>query len=221
MSGNFIPHVFIGIGRDYHFFTLRQTYQRVVGRGTSVLSEHVKNLSQNADDAIEEAQEYARRNGVILKVNRDELPDDLDVIRRQTVENREQKARRAAEKIEEEKKAKERAITERRLAQESLIKKGIFPFGKHEGENFADHKDYLRWMVRRRDEFEAGSILEFLAHTVITQFPDLLQSPYNDAYLGTVGKRITVEGKVVNVRHWDGYYGRTYFVSDYWCYGLT
>lgn len=214
---NFIPHVFIGIGRDGHFFTLRQTYQRVIGyQGhiQRVVSEHVKNLSQDADEAFKAAQEYASERGMILKTKREELPDNLEEIFRRTREQREAARREAEQDREDRRKAYEEAKLARRKETEGKILSGIIPFGQHAGKNMSDVRDYVKWIYDRRDEFEQGSVLEFFCIVVERDFADLLKSEYVDAYLDyPTGKRVEIKGVVKRVFSFQSDFGVVRYVT--------
>lgn len=211
---NFIAHVFIGIGREGHFFTLRQTEERIIGRGSRVVSFHIKNLSQNADEAMTEAKKYAAENGMILKTTRDELPDNLEEIFKGKRNSRAEAKRQREETAAARRAAIEAEKAARRAAQENAINNGTFPFGKHSGKKIAEHLDYVRWLLTKSEEFESGSILEYFANKVVVMFPEVKYSEYADCHLrGAVGTRVTLEGVVKNVYTHNGYYGITRYVT--------
>lgn len=212
----FIPHVFISIGRDCHYFTLRQTQLRVVGRGKMVQSFHVKNLSQDPDEAIELAREYADANGMLLKTERYELPDSLEDIQRRRHEEvaRVEKERERA--AEAKKQRLEEAKRERRAYAENQIKEGILPFGMHRGDRFLDHPDYCRFLMSKREEFEPDSILAFFCDYLEKNHPELMPivQMWRDAHLDVrVGQRVNIEGTVIDVKTFANDWGVTRYVT--------
>lgn len=93
----FVPTLFIGVGELGCFFTLRETYLHAVpGPGPmgnavvngvyqgsfEVRSYHVKNLSQDPDEAFEKAQEASERMGLKLTTSRDSLREEMNAIHR-------------------------------------------------------------------------------------------------------------------------------------------
>lgn len=111
------PKLHIFVGRDNHFFTLRQSYLHVIYIGRvnpkpiyEVRYSHIKNLSQNYQEAVEKAQEASKQLGLELVVRGSET-EQLDEIKRVTAEEAEQR-RRLAEaeyaKAEEEAQARRR-----------------------------------------------------------------------------------------------------------------
>lgn len=209
---NFIPHVFVGIGEKGHFFTLRRTYLPVTGRRV-VLSEHVKNLSQDRDEAIEEARVYAFENGMVLKTHRDELPADLsEIFKRKRGEAAAARAARDTERA-----AREAAFlaakAERRKAQEQSLIDGIIPFGVNMGKKLDDLPDFAKWLVNKESEFEEDSILRFACSVIRTKYNHLLIPAYADTYLdGSVGLRVNIRGIVEKVLTFDSHWGTTRMV---------
>lgn len=211
---NFIPHVFISIGEHGHFFTLRCTQERIIGRGSRVVSYHVQNLSQNADEAFAAAKEYASSRGMILKTPRAELPDNLDeIFKRKRGEVKAARERRKNEKAEREA-AFLAAKQEYRKKQEQSILDGVLPFGKHQGKKITDVADYAKWIVSRREEFDPGSILAFAAEVIERDFPQVMASGFNQMHLPyREGARVEVRGVVKRVTGFDGAYGWTRIVT--------
>lgn len=112
------PKLHIFIGRDNHFFTLRESYLHTyyIGRVNpkpvyEVRYSHIKNLSQNWDEALEKAREAALNLGIPLHVRESEI-EQLDEIKRISAEEKEQQDRLRQEeyaKAEEEAQARRRA----------------------------------------------------------------------------------------------------------------
>lgn len=209
---NFIPHVFVGIGEKGHFFTLRRTYLSVTGR-RAVLSEHIKNLSQDREEAIEEARVYAYDNGLVLKTHLDELPADLsEIFKRKRGEAAAARAARDTERA-----AREAAFlaakAERRKAQEQSLLDGIIPFGVNAGKKIDDLPDFAKWLVNKEEEFEVGSILRFACEVIRIKFNYLLMPSYADTYLdGSIGLRVNIRGIVEKVLTFDSHWGTTRMV---------
>lgn len=203
---NFIPHVFIGIGQNGHFFTLRQTYQRVIGRGATVLSEHVQNLSQDRDEAYELAKKYAADNGMILKTELEELPENLNEIFKRKREAVAAEKRAAADR-------RLREAYERRQKQRELLNEGIVPFGNNSGKKFSEVPGFVRWVWGKRDEFDEDSILADMCRVIGERFPEYTLSEYADMHLiPAVGQRVTVSGVVQRVMTFQSDWGITRWV---------
>ena len=211
---HFISHVYVGIGDHGHYFTLRRTYETVVGL-RKVRSEHIQNLSQDPDEAIAMAAEYARKHGLVLKSTRADLPDDLKAIfkdkRERVAAARAAKDRKKAELAA----AREAAYKARRSEQESKIRAGEIPFGKNEGKSVNEVPGFARWMVNRESEFEDGSILKFFCEVMKSNFPHLLvqEHEYTDTHIkGAPGTRVAVDGRVDKVMHFHSDYGISHWV---------
>lgn len=95
----FIPKLFIFVGEFNHFFTLRVSYQyEYFVRGRRYVEtrySHIKNLSQNWDEAVEKAREAEKQLGIQLVVH-ENREKQLDEIKRLSHEEKENQ-RRAAE----------------------------------------------------------------------------------------------------------------------------
>ncbi|QIG75252.1 hypothetical protein EVC29_023 [Rhizobium phage RHph_Y52] len=204
----FVPKLFVSIGKDQHFFTLRETYQHTtylpgpggnavvngVYQGTAITetrSFHHFNLSQDADEAWQKAQETSERFGLPLMGSREEMVEEMAAIKRATAE---QLAAREAERIawQEERKAERAAELARKIDQ---INSGVFAFGPFVGEKFVDAKpSYLEWFVDKRDDFEADSLPRLTADAIVRFASHRLPiKPDPAATIGEVGKRLDVE----------------------------
>lgn len=210
----FTPKLFIGIGAEQKFFTLRETYQHTtylpgpggnavvngVYQGTAITetrSFHHFNLSQDADEAWQKANEASERFGIPLSGTREEMTEEMNTIRRATAA---QLAEREAQRIawEEERKAERAAELQRKI---DLINSGVFAFGPHVGTKFIDGEPtYLEWYVDKRDVFEEDSLPRMTADAILRFAADRLPiKPDPRATIGEVGNRIDVEVTVSRV----------------------
>lgn len=109
----FVPHLFIGVGLTGAYFTLRMTNLRYIpGEGpmgnaivngvyqgtVEVGSEHLFNLSQDADEAFEKAQ-AAQEMALRLSSTRESLDQEMREIQRATAEQMAERAARDAERV--------------------------------------------------------------------------------------------------------------------------
>lgn len=111
------PKLHIFIGQFNHFFTLRESYLHTIYIGRinpkpvyEIRYAHLKNLSQNYQEAVEKAQEASKQLGIELVVKGSET-EQLDEIKRVTAEEAEQRRRLAQEeyaRAEEEAQARRR-----------------------------------------------------------------------------------------------------------------
>jgi len=188
----YVPHLFIGIGADRHFYTLRETYMHVTYIGGKPYQEtrsfHHFNLSQDADEAFAKAQTAADNLALRLTTTRDGLDTAMGDIKRANAEEMERRAEQARV-WEAERQAMRHAAN---LEKMDLIDSGVFAFGRFKGVTFADaDPSYLEWFVDRRGEFEAGSLLEYTANAILRLAADRLPAKADpDATLGHPGERI-------------------------------
>jgi hypothetical protein len=194
--------LFISIGKDQFFFTLRETYvhEFYIGgkRFTETRSFHHFNLSQNADEAWSKANEASERFGLPLSGSRENLTEEMDKITRATAE---QLAERERQRIawEEDRKAQRDAELARKI---DMINSGVFAFGPHCGVKFVECPDvtYLEWYVNKRDDFEADSLPRLTADAIFRFAADRLPpKPDARATVGVVGERIDVPVTVLRV----------------------
>lgn len=219
----YVPRLFIGIGQMNHFFTLRETYLHVIPGegpyGNAVVngvyqgsfeerSYHVKNLSQDPDEAFEKATEAAEVMGLKLSTTRDRLTQELLEIRRASKEELERRVREAQERAAFW--AAERAKEDERMREVALA--GFFAFGPYSGKHFSEApRGYLTWMADKVDEFSEGSLIQLTAQQIPLQVPELLlPKPHPSKYVGEEKKRMTFE--VICIRH-------TSFVRSAFGYG--
>lgn len=215
----FVPHLFIGIGANYNFFTLRETYLHtsyIPGPGdfgnavvngvyqgsneTEVRSFHHFNLSTDADEAFAKATEHAAEMGLELISKREDLAIQMSEIRRANAEELAARARAQAER--EAQWALERA--QRDEAERADIERGIISFGrKFQGApKRIEEVDsgYLAWIVKMEHEFEEGSKMRALAVAIRTRFSHLLpRTPERDLFVGEEGKREVFSVEVLRV----------------------
>lgn len=234
---SFTPELFIDIGEQACFFTLRETYLHTVhipGPGpmgnavlngvyqgsthTEVRSFHHYNLSQDPDEAFEKAQAAAERMGLHLNTSRESLMDELNKIRRANAEELERRERERRER--EERWAAEREAEEARKRE--LVRSGKFAIGPYAGQEFTEApRGYLSWLMDTLPDFEEGSLMKLTAEQVTRQVPELaLPKPDPELLLGEPKKRMTFEVTVVRRRYFDreaymsyGAYERVYIVT--------
>lgn len=200
----FSPQLFIGIGETHAFFTLRETYLHAVpGDGEmgnavvngvyqgsfEVRSYHLRNLSQDADEAFEKATEASHASGMKLTTTRERLQEEMRDIQRAGREEMERRAREQKER--EDRWAAERAEEEQR--KRDLILSGQFAFGPYAEKPFHEApRGYLTWLARTLPNFEEGSLIQLTAQEVSRVCADrLLPEPKPDLYLGTPKERRT------------------------------
>lgn len=222
----YTPHLFVGVGENYHFFTLRQTYLHVAYTGgegemgnavvngqymgstsTEERSFHMYNLSQDADEAIAKATEAAQELGMEIRASREIIELKMHDIRRASADEKERRAREAQER-EELWAAERKRRDDSKLDQ---ISSGVYPFGKHAGKRFEEAPiSYVTWMIKSADEFEAGTVMAALAAAVKASplcQAMLLPEPDAAAYIGREKERITVDVLCVGSAHFYSNYG--------------
>lgn len=206
----FIPTLYIGIGAQSNYYTLRETYlyeQWVGGQGgymaKEIRSYHHKNLSQNLNEAIAKATEYSEFYGVELRVNKQDLEQEMNEIRRATAE---QLARRKEEEANwkaEREAFYEQQKQERLTLQHQQISEGKFPFGPYANKPFTDAPvSYVNWFMK--SEFEEGTIIHKVKLALLEKHINLLlPEPDKDKLVGEPGKRLAFVATVVKQAHFD------------------
>lgn len=201
---NFTPQLFIGIGETHAFFTLRETYLHAVpGPGSygnavvngvyqgsfEVRSYHLRNLSQDADEAFEKATEASHASGMKLTTTRERIQEEMRDIQRAGREEMERRARE--QKDREDRWAAERAAQEQQKRE--MVLSGRFAFGPYAEKPFHEApRGYLTWLARTLPSFEEGSLIQLTAQEVSRVCADrLLPEPKPDLYLGTPKERRT------------------------------
>lgn len=228
MERGFVPKMFIGVGAKGCFFTMRETYEHIAfiptGNGNSVVngvyqgiektvikSFHHVNLAIDADEAFAKAKLYAAEYGIELITTRETLEDEMNAIIRATADElNEQAAKAEAMRVEN-----EALILEREKQALEVINAGFFPFGKYCGLSFyeAGH-GYAVWLVGKKAEFEAGSLLLAIAEKIETKFSDLLEPQYDTAAtVGEIGQRLTIDVEVMRVFSFVGAWGQVNIVT--------
>jgi uncharacterized protein (DUF3820 family) len=209
---NFTPTLFIGVGDLGCFFTLRETYLHAVpGEGSygnaivngvyqgtfEVRSYHLRNLSQDPDEAFEKATEASHRSGLKLTTSRESLRDEMNAIHRANAEERERRERERQEQIA----AWEAAREEHEAEKRQTILDGKFAFGPYVDKEFAEApRGYLTWIMDTLPDFEEGSLMKLTAQEVLRRVPHLaFPKPVKDLYVGEPKKRMTFD--VTVVRH--------------------
>ena len=204
-SSQFSDYLFIGIGETGAYFTLRQAWMEKTVTGFFLRSCHVRNLSQDADEALEKATKYAEAIGYKLDARKDVMVQEMRDI------NRMNAAQRAAR--EERIKAEEAQAEAAQQAWIELCKtdiaNGIYPIGAHRTSRFESAPiSYRDWLMKSRETFEADSVLRMMADAVYARFSDeMLPVADIDATAGDVGKRDVFDVTVVRVTGYMGAYG--------------
>lgn len=212
----YTPVMFVGIGRDNHFFTLRETYMHEWYDSYKiphyeVRSFHHFNLSQDPDEAIAKATEAAAKLGLRLNTTRESLVDEMNTIKRATAE--EMAARERAQAAQQ---AEYEAMKQERFDRDmEVINAGFFPFGKFTGIAFEKaEQGYVQWIMAKRDEFEEGSLLRAVADKLIRDYPELAAPTLNPTtYVGNVGDRIAITVKVLRSYAFNTDFGWSYITT--------
>lgn len=233
------PKLFIGIGKDNHFFTLRESYEHwFKGAGgkpcVEIRSLHHFNLSQDPNEAIAKATEAAGRMGLPLHTTAAEITEQLAEIKRRTAEQVAEAAARE-ERWKAEREEREAANLKRWHEQ---IAEGFFPqcfrnvaaakvvdrWGWSTDEDgiiylgaIADAEiGYLNWLMDKGEagEFEAGSLIALVAAYALEHCTtQRLPRPDKDKHTGEIGKRQTFKVTVIRAFEFNGFYGMTHFVT--------
>ena len=209
----YTPQLFIDIGTKGHFYTLRQTYLHAVpGDGpmgnASVngvyqgsfeeRSFHHFNLSQEPGEAIEKALDAAAELGVLFRAPTiAELSGKLADVHRATAD--ELAAREAHYAAMREEWAAQREAEE--AEKRAKLLQGEITWGQHHGKHFSQvPRGYLAWVVSKRADFEAGSMMRLMADTVADKFAHLLPPvPKLSAFLGEEKQRLTIDVEVIRL----------------------
>ena len=213
----FIPRLFIGVGQDNHFFTLRETYEYSDHSNAGELlnyeirSFHHFNLSQNADEAFAKAGRYATEFGLVLSTaSASELVNEMQAIQRADAE---ELVRREIYRlqVQTEHEAERKQNFDRMV---EVVKAGFFPCTKHIGSSFiATDRGYVRWLMGKTDEFETGSIMRIIADELNENFSQLAAPDFNDQFVGDIGQRLTLEVEVMRSYTFFGNFGPVHFVT--------
>lgn len=210
---NFKATVFIDIGEHGHFYTLRETYlheKHIPGEGPmgnavlngvyqgtvehEIRSIHIKNLSQDPDEAFEKAVQYAGSMKLRLTTARQDLQGMLEEVKR-----------RSAEEMEEAIRLERLGTARRNLGYSqdrdyqimaNLAHNGgihHFAFGKHAGERISDvakfDRDYLEFLAGKMAEDDNPRYDNSLTLAQIQAALEAVEPPPESQYFGEVGKR--------------------------------
>lgn len=203
----FIPHLYIGIGETNAYFTLRETHQRYIPgdgpMGNAVVngvyqgrvvtaSHHIKNLSQDAHEALAKAREYADAVGLELRANVERMKEELRDIGRATAEQiaRREEALRIDQELRDE---RERQWIEGCL---KSIDDGFVPFGRYAGKPIGEAPvQYRQWVAAAKHENE---ILAHLGDAVRTRYSaDFPPAAIPGVTVGKVGERVTLRVRCI------------------------
>jgi hypothetical protein len=213
-KSNFVSKLFISIGQTHAYFTLRETYEHISyitsggSMGGAVLngvyqgevqieirSHHCFNLSQDADEAVAKAKEYADANGFELCASANAIKEEMRDIKRS---NAEQLEKRAAEQLardiawdKEEQEEKNRKL--------DMIEQGLYPVGQYYKMEFRSAPvSYINWLVESNSSYEEGSVIKAVSDAVKACCGDLI-FPVADTHkkFGEIGVRSSVDVTVV------------------------
>lgn len=205
---NFIPKLFISVGRTGAMFTLRETCML---QGRFVSSFHHVNLGQDPEVAFQKALVASLAMGIQLKTSKEELKEELRKIQRMTAEEQE-RLRLAAEAHAARQLEMRREIQDYQKAQ---IDAHIIPFGSCKDKTFeqAPH-GYIRWAINNHAEFEDGSVMQYLSEKLAEVMGPVLDNLFDKEATIEIGKRIDTTVTVTNVggfwRDSFGGYGQEY-----------
>lgn len=215
---SFEPRLFIAIGKDHHFFTLRETYlhkRYVPGDGPmgnavvngvyqgsveyEVRSFHHFNLATSPDEAYAKAVEAAEALGLPLDAKREELASELEAIKRASAE--ELAARAAAYEAMRAEWAAEREAEHAKDLE--LLSEGVLRFTKHASRERPKPlsevpKDFLGWVASCED-FEPDSKMAALRSVLLDKFSALLPPKPVNEFVGAIGKRRDWDVEVLRV----------------------
>lgn len=217
---SFQPRLFIGIGKYEHFYTLRETCLRygrgeiLNGRFTGEVTEtsfwHC-NLSQNAEEAIEKAKQYAEEMQIPLYIG-DSIEGTLLEI------NRADKSTAEGRAAFEEQKRKERQEYYQQIDMERIecLLEGRITFGKLAGMTLDQiQEDYARWVVSAamQGKFSASGAMQAMACILAFKQPELMMPEFVQGFVGAEGARFEETVKIIKVCGFDTLYGRMYITS--------
>lgn len=208
---NFTPKLYISIGSNSNYYTLRETYLHVTKTRAEVRCFHHKNLSINLDEAIAKAEEFSLNSGIPFSYNRDLINQQMSEIVRSTPDEIQRRIERAERLEKEAQEAREKRDAAELARIKEILKNGIMPIGRHNGQTFKSLPvGYLEWL--ESSDFTGNIIMETIAKTVLAT--ELHRIPkFNDEYFGEVGKRVELEVRVVKSIGIDTFYGRSYITT--------
>lgn len=217
---SFTPQLFIAVGADGHYFTLRETYEKVIRTGINscrkeIWSFHHQNLAQDPDEAFAKAVKFSFEYGIQLQQTRDVLEQEMRDIKRANAEERAAREARIKQQQEEYEAHKEG----RRLEALNMLSAGAIPFGRHFGVKFEDADiGLINWMMNKRDEFEEGTLIRMTADELVANWTHLRLPVATQGHFPAEEKeKITVNATVVRVGGYEsqfGYVRVVTFVTD-------
>lgn len=199
----------VGIGQWSHFYTLRiNVYEKKYVRGHGPNGNcyingvwqgtiefqwkqyHIKNLSQDYNEAIIKAREYADKHNQELRVNVEEW--DLNEIRR----------RKSEEIAEEERRERIRRDEQREtyLFKYQDPRGLIFYFGQYKGQNVYDvakkDREYLEFIAEKSTN---ESTLVDRIKVIVEHLPPVEKQI--SSHVGSLKERLTIKCKLVFAKH--------------------
>lgn len=210
MTRIFEPSLFIGIGATGAYFTLRETVLYYPPGGGSVVSSiHWRNLSQDANEAIEKAKELASKHGLKLVYSKERMETEMREILHATADEIAERERKAQEQLDREQAQRDAWELQCR----TMIAEGKFPLGKYFNRPFTDATvSYLNWMMDTAEEKEG--IARELSDAIIASCGHLrFPVPDLDKTVGMIGKREEFDVTAIRAFTIDSAYGHTNVVT--------
>lgn len=223
------PTLHIFVGEHNHYFTLRESYLHTIYINRvpiyQVRYSHLKNLSQNWNEAVEKAKEASKAMGIPLVV-RDSEVEQLREIERRTAEEIEQEKKLLEEKwrlAEEE--AQQRRLMHWNLWVEkvTLMLEGkdpdymmtpYMPIGAHKDRPLSKIPlSYFQWLIYKSGILEGVEDVTFNKMAFVTKWIQEnmeIPEPAESKFVGEIGQKMTRELTVDSVRSFDGRFGITY-----------
>lgn len=212
----YVPRLYIGVGETHAFYTLRETYlHERISDGRLIKEErsfHHFNLSQDAAEAVEKAQEASKRFGLpVSGQTAASIACEMRDIQRATAEEITQREQARLDR-EAEWEAQRAAELQLKL---HILSEGRFVHGEYSGRNFdCAPRSLLQWLVTKLPEFEEGSVMRATAEAVQARCAALmLPQPDVAKIVGTPGKRVAFQATVVRSHSYDSDYGRVYITT--------
>lgn len=198
----------IGIGLNNHYYTLREVWYDDWNVEPQWRGNHIMNLSQNVDEAIEKAKYQSKLMAMELRASKEELEQEMFKIHRANAEE--------LERREQEKEAK-RLQREEQQAEyvRGMIRKidaDMMPFGQYADQYFEDVPfSYIQWILKSQYD---DDVWYYLRHYLNLRHPEFIL-PVADpvAVIGNAGDKVELDVVVVKRAYFDGQWGRVYIVS--------
>ncbi len=189
-------YYYISSGDQTKMYTLRTRYNELVGEELVERDYYIRNLSTDADTAVQKAHALG-----YTSVKHPSF--DLQEIRR----NQENARNEARASYEEEKRQRQEEKDQYAI---DLINSGKVPFGKYQGQEIKEmERSYREWVVYKATELDAGVVIKAFAAYIKANFKQV--STKDSVHIGSVKTRMRgIKLTLVRSLSFEGYYGRTY-----------